>query len=377
MRNIIVAIGATCAFLFCTNRAVCQIPDKLLYIVDSMPYFDEPVYYDTELNKEDIAEYREITSRTEIDKLGYPTCAKIIMISTKEYATRSDSIKKIISTNLLTLIKKKYYDKETHQPYTGYFIDYYLSGRKKVEGYLKEGTPDGRLLNYHSNGVVYTEYNYMAGKLTGEYKEHHKNGSISLIGQFDNNKQVGCWKGFFSTSILEDSVIFIKGKLKQTKEAKKTTRLLNDALSGLNSHRNNNDNVEALKTTIRKMNKAIELDTNILDAYYYRGRAKLLLLDFNGALLDFDKAIEMEPLFNEVYAYRAFSRIKKYELPSTNIVPYDSLLVNQLNGNHFSIPEDELNLICADLSRVDEHEAELSFISYDVREAKKKYCIKK
>jgi len=46
----------------------------------------------------------------------------------------------------------------------------------------------------------------------------------------------------------------------------------------------------------------------------YRGTAKLNLLDFDNSVADFDKAVELEPLYMEAISNRAFSRLRKYQL---------------------------------------------------------------
>ena len=47
------------------------------------------------------------------------------------------------------------------------------------------------------------------------------------------------------------------------------------------------------KNAILDYNKAIELDPNYVDAYNVRGLAKYDLKDYGGAILDFNKVIEL------------------------------------------------------------------------------------
>ena len=57
-------------------------------------------------------------------------------------------------------------------------------------------------------------------------------------------------------------------------------------------------------------NKVIELDPQA-DVYYSRGNLKKRMDDFDGALSDFDKAIELDPEFADAYNNRGYL---KYQL---------------------------------------------------------------
>ena len=65
--------------------------------------------------------------------------------------------------------------------------------------------------------------------------------------------------------------------------------------------------LNAYKQAINDFNKAIELDSNFLDAYYDRGISKQNLKDHKEAITDFNKAIELG--YNYVaYNKRSFKR---------------------------------------------------------------------
>jgi len=55
---------------------------------------------------------------------------------------------------------------------------------------------------------------------------------------------------------------------------------------------------------IKYYNKAIELNPNWADAYYYRGLAYYELVNYKEAILDYNKAIELVPSDYRAYAYR-------------------------------------------------------------------------
>ena len=52
---------------------------------------------------------------------------------------------------------------------------------------------------------------------------------------------------------------------------------------------------------IEDYNKALDLDPNYTEAYYNRGLAKDELQDYEGAIEDYNKALDLDP--NDTYAY--------------------------------------------------------------------------
>jgi tetratricopeptide (TPR) repeat protein len=56
-------------------------------------------------------------------------------------------------------------------------------------------------------------------------------------------------------------------------------------------------------------NKAIAIDPNYALAYYNRGFSKSVLEDERGAILDYTKAIEINPNYIDAYYNRAWSKI--------------------------------------------------------------------
>ncbi|MDD2548502.1 MAG: tetratricopeptide repeat protein [Bacteroidales bacterium] len=72
-------------------------------------------------------------------------------------------------------------------------------------------------------------------------------------------------------------------------------------------------------SAISTLNTLIESSSNVTEAWYLRGLAKYSLNDMPGALADFSKAIELNPVFSQALLYRGItlSRQKKY-LQSNN-----------------------------------------------------------
>ena len=59
---------------------------------------------------------------------------------------------------------------------------------------------------------------------------------------------------------------------------------------------------------IADFNKAIEIDSQNADAYYYRAYARDWLEDYQAAIADYTKAIEINPQDEFVYTFRGLSR---------------------------------------------------------------------
>jgi Flp pilus assembly protein TadD len=59
---------------------------------------------------------------------------------------------------------------------------------------------------------------------------------------------------------------------------------------------------------ISDCNKAIELNPNYALAYNNRGAAKVNLADFQGAIADLSKAIELDPKYAEAYSFRGAAK---------------------------------------------------------------------
>ena len=60
--------------------------------------------------------------------------------------------------------------------------------------------------------------------------------------------------------------------------------------------------------------KAIELDPNYANAYYNRGISKKNLKDYNGAISDFNKSIELNPNYAVVYNNRGIAKYYNKDL---------------------------------------------------------------
>ena len=79
----------------------------------------------------------------------------------------------------------------------------------------------------------------------------------------------------------------------------------------------------AYQISIEYLNKAIELESylpvnknRIVNAYELRGNSKMRLSDYRGAIIDFSKAIEINPKDSFLYFWRGFSHESLEEYPN-------------------------------------------------------------
>ncbi len=68
-----------------------------------------------------------------------------------------------------------------------------------------------------------------------------------------------------------------------------------------------------LTSSISDFNKAVELNPDSAEAYFYRGRAKDRSNQFASAVADFDKAIELQPDYVEAVHYREIAKRKAFD----------------------------------------------------------------
>jgi len=101
--------------------------ENVLYIVDSIPVIEEPKEGFGTLTENEIDNVVVVKDKEIIESTGYKDLNGIIYIFTKAYVQRPDSIKAIPTTKLMTKKNGAWYLKNSSTPYSGNFIDYYLS----------------------------------------------------------------------------------------------------------------------------------------------------------------------------------------------------------------------------------------------------------
>ena len=79
---------------------------------------------------------------------------------------------------------------------------------------LVQGSHDGIIEYYYTNGNIQAIVNYKFGKLNGSFKSYYANGAIQSEGYFKNNKRKGFWKFYFQDGKVKQKSNYRYGKLR-------------------------------------------------------------------------------------------------------------------------------------------------------------------
>lgn len=334
----------TLLFIIQTISAFAQkAEERILYVVDTIPVVDEPEEGFGSLNEDVIQELTVVTNKSATKKYGFKDLDKVILITTKAYASRSSELKQIPSTKTMERINSRWHLTNSSTPYTGPFIDYFLTGTKQGEGYFKEGAMEGIRTVYYSDGKKNFQRNYSNGIENGEAEQYFPNGQINYKGVFKDGKEDGRWEEWYSTGKLKRSTDFKAGKAIPTKEQEKYHALLSKANQ---QFRDGN-----YQGSVKILDKAIDLDPNYSDAYFERGTAYFYDLKFDEAIEDYNKALEIEPLHMKALSNRAFARFRKYEFKDSRTLSKTSGVTVMASKDKVEVPKEEQEQICADLMK--------------------------
>lgn len=358
--------------------------ERILYIVDSIPIFEEPKEGFGTLSENEIEKVDVIKDKKIILYKGFKDVDGIIYVFTKEYTKRPDSLKAIPSTKKMTKKNGAWFIKDS-EPYTGKFIDYYLNGKKEGEGYLFNGKLKGKRLLFHINGNVSDEVEYENGISNGTEKRFYKNGTLMQKGEFKNGKEIGIWEMYHPNGQLKQRTNFVNGKMNGESVSYYSTGQIkgkNNYINGIYQKDKINDKLFELynqsqelykkmdfKGAIKKLDAALKIEPNWSDGYFARGTMKLNNFQFDEAKADFDKTIQIEPFFTNAYGNRAFTIIRKYEFSESRTLS-KSKDVQVFATKKVEIPETDIEKICIDLKKA----LELGDTNSMVLEALKKYC---
>ncbi len=363
MKNKILISLLTLSTVICYSQ---NQNENVLYVVDSIPIIEEPKEGFRTLTENEIDRVEVLKNKEAIEKTGYKNLDGIIYVFTKEYANRPDSIKAIPTTKLMTKKNGTWYLKDSSKPYSGIFIDYYLTGKKQGEGTLFNGKLKGKRLIYYINGNVSDEIEYENGLSNGTEKRFYEDGTLMQKGEFKNGKEIGIWEMYHPNGQLKQRTNFVNGRMDGESVSYYSTGEIkgkNVYKDGLYQKNKINDKLFKLynqsqelhkqvnyKGAIKKLDKALELEPNWADGYFARATIKLNDFQFDEAIKDFNKTLEIEPYFTNAYANRAFAILRKYKLENGKTLS-KSKDIQIITSKETEIPESELTKICTDLKK--------------------------
>ena len=165
-----------------------------MFIVDSIPIYNQPNTKLNNLKKENVYSIQIIANSDSLRQMGYSQVDTAIFIITNAYINRPESIRKIPSVNQMELKNNQWFLMNEDSAYTGPFINYYLSGDKLGEGQFKNGKLDGKRTMYFENGKVKLIRQYVDGFENGLDQEYFEDGTLKQTGNFITGKEDGKWE---------------------------------------------------------------------------------------------------------------------------------------------------------------------------------------
>lgn len=318
-------------------------PERMVYVIDSIPFFEPPDNSLGELLESDIEQLVIISHPDSIKALGYQDVDKLAFIQTKAYLKRADSLRAVPNIWRMQMKGDIWYDQHVETPYSGPFAEYYLNGTPKGTGFLHEGQLDGRRVMYYPDGKISLIRHYKNGIADGEELSYHRNGQLRLLGILQKGEKTGLWQDWYSNGQLKKAVEFKKDKPQPDKVQQKMFAPFNKGLALAKAG--------DLDAAIRQFTKAIENNDSYSDFYYHRGTAYLNKLEYDNAIKDFDHAIELEPFYHQALAFRGMARIRKHELGSTRKLSGNSEVTVLAGSAEGPMPDETKSLVCRDLLR--------------------------
>ncbi len=105
------------------------------------------------------------------------------------------------------------------------------------------------------------------------------------------------------------------------------------------------------KAAIKYCSRVIELDSTYAGAYFSRGTLKLNDFQFEEAIADFDKALQLEPFMEIALSNRAFARIRKYQFGNSRTISKNSEVTVLASKDKVPMPREEQEKVCSDLAK--------------------------
>jgi len=212
--------------------------------------------------------------------------------------------------------------KDTKEKFTGTFIEYFPSGKKKGTCELKNGIPDGRRLIYFENGNVSKDKMLKEGVYDGKSVDFFENGKVQQAGQMKEGKSDGVWKIYRESGTIKAILTFENGKeqgdyFEYDESGKLVAQYYISDGNESYSKEFLDFNKQALelqlagkfKEAIVLYDKAIERNPTVAKTHYNRASCKSNSFDFEGAIKDYNSAIDIKGIYKEAYRGRGIAKI--------------------------------------------------------------------
>ena len=120
--------------------------------------------------------------------------------------------------NVTTKEKATYYRPAPKKMDIGYWIvDYYISGKKQMEGLSITNEPNKEMYNglvkyFHENGKKFQDVNYVDGKPDGKFSEFYDTGEVKRTGKYENGLREGSWKVYLKNGKIQEKGKYTNGE---------------------------------------------------------------------------------------------------------------------------------------------------------------------
>lgn len=362
---------------------------KVAYVIDSIPLTS---IFESRgpISPQDVADITYVSGRDKLKKLGWEHMDTVFYVTTKEYRNRPDSIKRIPSLRQMKMEDSVWMINDI--AYTGKYIDYYNSGRKQSEGTLENGRLDGKVTYYFQDGTVKNVTDYKKGSIDGWSLEFYNSGDLAGKTQYVDGQMKGLNEYYFPTGKVRSRSIVKGNSQKDTTFMYYSTGKLKGLVISINGnpvrnkkeeeigylYKKYNQNLEAgnIEAAYKSALELVEFDSTRAESYVKKGFTLFRKYFFDKAISEFDKALEIEPLFGEAYACRALARIHKYQSGHSGLLTKSRKKTSSGTWKLNPIPIKEQEKVCHDL----QHAVFLGFtnpgISKFTQEAMVYYCQK-
>jgi len=373
--------------LFISNTYI-KAQSRILYVIDSVPYYDDIFYIDySERNKaflyeDEIANSKIITDSIEIKKLGYHSDT-VIFILTKELLKRPNEYKMIQNIKKLKFYGTLLYNPDFSAPYTGSFIEYYINGKVERTGFIKAGVIEGKVKKYDGRGRLFVESEYKGGVEALPYTEFWPNGNVLTKCEEDQSLLVKCSTYTSTGKLMMEFTIDDDNTIHYSKSLKKELKGLKQLVTKKHFKKNENYN-----QFLKDYNKSTLLNPKSFETYSFLGTMFLYYGELENAIHMLDTAISLEPSHYNSRICRLYCLIFKYEF--NNFQTINNAKTFDIKNLEL-IEKDPIDLlkICQDIEELKKqeflHECEYKYedfqgneISFKINlaEAEKKYCNK-
>ncbi len=255
-----------------------------------------------QLNPHDLDSIYVCKEAEGMKKMGYEGMDGIIEMMTKAYRLRPDSLRQIPRLKALTEEDGRYY--RDGQPYTGEFVEYYLSGIPQMRGEMRDGYKEGGIESFYPDGMIKRQEFWERGKKTGKFATWYIDGSPRCLylntGSAEDLKKV-CK---YSDGRVKYVARPVGDGWKYEKEWEVIQKLLEKGRQFMKEGKP--------EKAEKAFTQAIRLNDGCAEAYYYRAMVYFDSVDIEKSLKDIDIAIALDPARLEWYKDRAFYRMRKY-----------------------------------------------------------------